>query len=191
MKQSFETYCPLFPGFYNTLFEYDNEDYDIENYNEENGTDLKFDDFTFDYSDYRNRISKCFVNRLETELNTFLPIKIEFQELYSPREYNFSNDSINVKIELDLNILIKLIKERSEDAEKYFLDKYSPCSGFIPFHSKHLSDWLKPSYIMANPAHRIGALLDCLCNIEIAQDDIYYWCDGENYIDYSVNELQS
>ena len=111
MKQTkYNTFCPLFPGFYGTVFEYDNEGQDIESYNEEFGSIFDYEDFTFDYADYRTRVSKAFVNRLETELNSILPVKIEFQELYSPKEYNFSNDAINVSVELNLNVLLAHIK---------------------------------------------------------------------------------
>jgi hypothetical protein len=188
--KSFETFAPLFPGFYGTVFEYDGEGEDIDFYNEENGTDLDYDDFNWNYRDYHERVCKAFVNRLETELKQFLPITIEFQELRSPREYNFANDSINVKVDLNLPELIKLIGDRKEAATQYFKDKYTSCSGFISFHSNDVNDWLDIKYILENPEHRVGALLDCLCAIEIENDDIIYWCDSEYYIDFSPsNEL--
>lgn len=191
MKQTkkYETFCPLFPGFYGSIFEYDNEENDIESYNDENGTDLSYDDFTFDYSEYHNRIASAFVNRLESELNQFLPIKIEFEKIVSPKEYNFTNDSINVSVKLNLKVLIDLINDRKENARTYFKDKYTSCSGFISFHSNDIEDWLNPKYIMERSEHRIGALLDCLCSIEIERDDIYYWVDSENWIDFGVNEV--
>src|SRR5688572_11202133 len=121
----YETFAPLFPGFYGTVFEYDREDDNINSYNEEYKTDLNFDDFDWDYKEYENRVSKAFVNRLETELKQFLPIKIEFQEVQSPKEYNFTNDAINIALKLDLNKLIALIKARKEQAAQYFKDKYT------------------------------------------------------------------
>jgi len=187
--QTFETFCPLFPGFYGTVFEYDNEESDIESYNEENKTDLSFDDFNFDYADYRKRVAKAFVNKLESELKYWLPdINIEFQELYSPMEYNFTNDSINVSIQVDLNELLGLIEARKEDAAKYFKDKYTSRSGFISFHSADIDNWLDPDYILQDSKHRIGALLDCLCSIEISEDDIIYWADSESWIDFCQKE---
>lgn len=187
--KTFETYAPLFPGFYGTVFEYDDEEYDIEYYNEENKTNLSYDDFVWNYGEYKNRIAKAFVNRLESELNYFLPIKMQYEEISSPKEYNFYNDSINVKVELDLKELLKLIKDRKEQAATYFKENYTSCDGFISFHSNDVNDWLKESYILKEPKHRIGALLNCLCNIEMDIDDIIYWCDGENYIDFSpINE---
>lgn len=185
MKTTYDTFAPLFPGFYNTVFEYANEAEDIEYYNEENKTDLGYDDFNWNYKEYSNRVAKCFCNRLETELKLYIDISIEFQEIYSPREYNFYNDSIFCKIELDLNELLKLIAERKEQAEKYFLDRYTSYDGFISLHSNDIKDWLNKKYILADSKHRIGALLNCLCEIEIDSEDIIYWCDSESYIDFS------
>lgn len=184
MNHQFKTFAPLFPGFYGTVFEYDNEEYDIEYYNEENGTDLKYDDFNWNYSEYHNRVCRAFVNRLESEINYFLPVKVDFEEIVSPKFYNFSNDSVNISVELDLQQLLSLIEQRKEEATQYFKDKYTSCSGFISFHSNDIEDWLDMDYILEKPEHRIGALLDCLCSIEIDQDEIIYWTDGESYIDF-------
>lgn len=188
----YETFCPLFPGFYGTVFESSNEEYEIHSYNEENKTELGYDDFTWDYEEYEQRIGKCFVSRIEKELKQYLPIKMEFQNIHSPKEYNFANDSINICVSLSLDRLIKLIKDRQKDAAVYFKDKYTSCSGFISFHSNDLTDWLNKKYILEKPQHRIGALLDCLCFCEINQDDIIYWCDDKTgYINYTVNKQET
>lgn len=186
----YETFAPLFPGFYGTGFEYDRESEDIEYYNEENKTDLSYDDFEWDYSEYHNRVAKSFINRLESELRQFLPIKIGFQRISSPKEYNFANDSIYIAVSLSLPRLIGLIKDKKEEAAQYFKDKYTSCSGFISFHSPNIENWLNKKYILEKPEHRIGALLDCLCSIEIDRDDIIYWCDSEFYIDFAPKEEQ-
>lgn len=184
----YNTFCPLFPGFYNTVFECDSEEREMDSYNEENGTDYKYDDFTFDYTDYNNRIAKAFVNRVERELKAFLPIKLEFQEVISPKEYNFRNDSINISATLSLDKLLKLIRDRYKDAVLYFKNTYTSCSGFISHHSNDITDWLRKEYILENPEHRIGALLNCLCSIEIDKDDIIYWCDDEMHISAELKE---
>lgn len=187
----YDTFCPLFPGFYGTVFEPSCEESEIYDYNKENKTDLGYDDFTWDYSEYNNRVAKSFLNRLEKELNYFLPIKIEFQRIHSPREYNFTNDSIYISVELDLPALIKLLRERKKDAAAYFRHTYTSCSGFISHHSNDITDWLNEAYILQKPEHRIGALLNCLCFCEINEDDIIYWCDDETgYISYTINEQE-
>lgn len=187
-QQTYQTYCPLFPGFYGSTFEYDNEEDDINSYNEEHGTDLNFDDFTWDYKEYHVRVAKAFVNKLELELRDYLPVKFEFEELISPKYYNFSNDSINVTVEVNLDDLLALIKERGEEAAEYFKAKYTSRSGFISHHSNDLADWLDKEYILEKPNHRIGALLSCLATIEIDKDRIIYWAEGENWCDYSPKE---
>lgn len=188
----YETFCPLFPGFYNTVFQYDGEDSDIQYYNEENGTDLGYDDFKWDYKDYQNRVGKAFCSRLESELKQFLPIKIQFQSISSPREYNFTNDSIYVAASLSLDKLIKLIRDRSKEAAAYFRNTYTSRSGFISHHSNSLYDWMNKAYILEKPEHRIGALLDCLCSIEIDQDNIIYWADSETgYISFEAKAQET
>ena len=181
----YNTFCPLFPGFYNTTFEYYNEEDDINNYNEEHGTKLSYDDFEWNYKDYEDRTGRAFVSKVESELKQFLPIGIEFQQISSPKEYNFTNDSIYISVNLSLDKLIKLIKDRKESAATYFKETYTSCSGFISFHSSNISDWLNKGYILENPDHRIGALLSCLCSIEIDADDIIYWAEGEGYMDFT------
>lgn len=184
----YNTFCPLFPGFYNTVFECNSEDQEIDSYNEEYGTSYGYDDFKFDYRDYEMRIAKSFVNRLEKELNVFLPIKIEYERISSPKEYNFINDSIYVVIDVDINELLKLIIARFNEAKEYLEETYTSRSGFISYHSEGIADWLNKDYILENTGHRIGALLNCLCSIEIDQDNIIYWCDDEMHISVELNE---
>lgn len=185
----YETWCPLFPGFYESEFEYNGEEQDIESYNEENKTDLKWDDFNFNYKDYHQRVSRAFANKMESELNSIIPVKMEFQELYSPKEYNFYTDSIWCKVRVSIAGLIKLINNNRTEAAAIFKSKYTSCSGFISFHSSQIKDWIDRKYILQDPRHRVGALLECLAEIEgIAPDSD--WTSNENWIDFSVNEKQ-
>lgn len=185
----YQTYCPLFPGFYNSFLEYSNEDSDIEHYNDENGTNYDYDDFEWNYVEYQKRVAKSFVNRLEFELNTFINVRINFQEIISPKLYNFSTDSVNVEIKVNLKELIGLISDRKDLATQYFKDKYTSCSGFISFHSNDINDWLNIAYIKENEAHRVGSLLECLATLEIDSDNITYWADDETcYMDYCIKE---
>ena len=51
------TYLPVFPGFYNTIFEFNDEDQEIDYYNDERESkglsELEYDQFDFDYRAYR------------------------------------------------------------------------------------------------------------------------------------------
>ncbi len=175
MKQSYKTWCPLFPGFYGTIYEPD-ETSEIESYNDEYKTDLNYDDFNFDYDQYYKDLSTEYVNKLEVEINSnILPVKMTFEAVQSPREYNFTNYSINIDLEIDLDELINIISNNKDKAAEYFKDKYTSCSGFISFHSNDIEDWLNIEYINEKPAHRIGALLECACYVNgISDDEMMY-----------------
>lgn len=106
MKQSFDTWCPLFPGFYNTVFEPDEESL-IQQYNVCNNTNYSYEDFEWDYKGYFESIGRGFVERLEAKFQELLPIKIEYQSIYHPKYYNYSNDEVNVRVTVSLNRLLR------------------------------------------------------------------------------------
>ena len=71
-----------------------------------------------------------------------------------------------------------------EESEKYIKETYTSHSGFISFHSNKIEDWLNKEYILENPEHRIGGLLECICFAEIDTDNIYDWCDSGYYMEF-------
>ena len=97
-----QTFLPVFNGFYNTFFEniIDNAvDNQIEYYNEQNSTKLIYDDFNFDFDSIMQEICKDAVSKIEEKLNEMgMDCSIIYKNLVSPREYNFANDSINMKL---------------------------------------------------------------------------------------------
>src|SRR6478609_3261132 len=103
-----EIALPVFNGFYGTHFECDCEENEIED-------GKTYDDYTWDYKDYELRIARACVDKVEHNLKAVgFPCVITFQSIYSPKEYNFKNDSINVLIEYkhaDLKKIIADIKE--------------------------------------------------------------------------------
>ena len=181
-----ETYCPLFPGFYNTIFE-PNEDNEIEYHNDENNTDLSYDDFEFDYADYRERVSSAFTNSFEVEFQDIMPVEIKYQSISSPQYYNFSNDSINIEVDLDFDKLMQFVNDKKEDLRKYIRDNYTSRDGFNSFHSNDIEDWCDPEYVSENLSHRVGALMEALLLTIVNQDDIYHWAESEMfYIGYKL-----
>jgi len=97
------TWCPEFPGFYNTIYE-PQEDSEIEHINDirtEKGLNpAEFDAFDFDYAEYFEAVSLNFVMAVESELiEAGYITAMKHEGLISPKEYNFSNDSINCAVE--------------------------------------------------------------------------------------------
>lgn len=140
-----QTYCPAFPGFYETRFSID-LDNDIECLDEiriENG--LKpidnFNDLKVDYDGYENEIARKFCSQIEALLNDMgVKCSIVFESVVSPREYNFTTDSINCTIEIKNSLhIVRLINENFEKWTEYLKERFTSYDGFISYYD---SDWL-------------------------------------------------
>ena len=174
-----ESYLPIFPGFYNTLFECDCEESEIE----EGKT---YDDYDFDYADYHKRVAERCVEAIENELKDF-NIKVEFQDLISPRFYNFSNDSINVEYTLENNsfdLVLDYLNENKEEFKTYIKERYTSYDGFSSFYSNDADVWLN-EYLKDDKkqAHAFGAVLDfILFNEEYTSENLYGDVCDEMYV---------
>ena len=143
MKQIYETWLPVFPGFYGTIFEA-SEDYEIDCINEvreSNGLDpLTWDDIEFDYSQYETDVVESCINVLECELTDFVS-RIKLQCINSPKEYNFANDSANIEIKIKPMEISKFINTNFDSFTKYIHDRYTSRSGFWSHYSNNANDW--------------------------------------------------
>jgi hypothetical protein len=187
-KISFDTWCPLFPGFYGTFFECDEEN-EIYNHNSEHGTDLSYDDFEFDYDDYHDRVASAFCDGFERAFSDILPIRVTMQKVSSPKYYNFHNDTIDIEVELDFDELMRKVVEQKDILKKYIAETYTSRDGFISHHSNDIEDWCTPAYILEKSAHRIGALLEGLAfaNIDDVKSEVYEWAANETcWVNYKV-----
>ena len=172
-----ETYLPVFPGFYSTIFE-PCEDGEIEYINDlraEKGLKpLEFDAFEFDYRTYENDVSISCCEILESELSEFID-SIKFQALQSPKFYNYSNDSINCEIDVKINKVMEYLKNHESDWNDYLKDNYTSRSGFISSYDNFVDspDWSKDAIISGG--HQLGAVLNFLCiEKDITQETLYY-----------------
>lgn len=190
----FETFLPLFTGFYETSFEPDesNEIEGVNNERENKGLNpITFDQFEFDYKGYNLEISKKCTSFLSDELIKLgFVTAINFQNLHSPREYNFRNDSINVEIELskkNIKAINAFLKANIDEFEGFLIENYTSCSGFISFHSRDPKKWF-PTEWQEKPSHKLGAILGFICEInEITEENLLTACE-EIYIETSNYE---
>ena len=191
------TFLPIFNGFYNTLFEnlIDNAtDNAIEWHNETNGTNLSYDNFDFDFASIQNEICKDAASKVEEKLNEIgINCTIDFENLLSPREYNFNNDSINIEINFKkFSQVIEILKQNYDSFSQYIKDNYTSYDGFISNYSSYASDWIKDLREDAeNETHKVGAVLDfILQEIEDYKPENLYFELYENdyFINYTINE---
>ena len=182
-----ETWLPVFPGFYNTIFE-PCKDMEIESLYEarkENGfpdDTIGFEHYKFDYTEYEQQIAKNCCKAIETELkDNKLVDSIKFESVQSPREYNFENDSINCTISIsDENIkaIVNLLLENKELFAKYLKDNYTSYDGFISFFPNELDKWLEMTNIetfQENP-HVLASLFEFILSniLDYGHLDLYY-----------------
>lgn len=190
-----ESYLPIFPGFYCTIFE-PCEDNEIEYYQNEYGKHIQYEDIKFFYEDYRNDVGMYCCDYVENELNFYLQtsIKINFQNIYSPKFYNFKNDSINCEYSFsneDFNKIHSFLLENKDQFEIYLKENFTSFDGFISFYSNKLESWLNYSlndYL--NDSFLMGAILDFILKecIENPIIDMYYHCQDHCYLSSELKE---
>jgi len=177
-----KTFCPLFSGYYNSFFEPDNEENEIQEINyqrkEQGKKPINYDDAIFDYKQYFEECSKEIVNFCEDKTNEILEsdFKFTYEETVSPREYNYTNDSINISISVPDSDVLKLynyINANFEEFTTYIKDKYTSCSGFTSFYTNDSKQWLKLD--IYEDVMILGTLLDFILKNECEEIDLYYY----------------
>ena len=188
--KTIETYLPIFNGFYGTLFETHGEDEEINDINqqrEENGfSEIDFSDCKFDYKEYEKRVAEKCTEVIEFELNEILKIRMnfEFQSVISPREYNFTNDSINIEVKIeDLNSIKDYLRENQENFGEYLRENYTSYDGFISSWSNNPAIWFSYLDKEDRMEHVLGSVMNfILINEGYEVIDLYHNLDGANYI---------
>lgn len=166
------TWLPQFSGFYNTIWEPD-ETREIEYVNErrkELGLEpITFDDCEFDYATYNLRVVKGIASIVGSALKKGGYIKVmEFEQIVSPREYNFRNDSANVIVTLtqknEKAIKQVLLTNEIKWAE-WLENHYTSYSGFISSYPNTIEAYMDGCPL--EDAHKLGMILQFICDLLI------------------------
>ena len=187
-------WLPIFPGFYNTIFE-GNEEGEIEYYMQETGNDdLGYDDIDFDYESYNDNAVLYCVDWVQTELNDLgFNIEVKNYSLHSPKYYNFSNDSINCDYHFNNDELLRVISyltRNKEEFAKYIKDRYTSRSGFISSYSNDANDWIADLVDFDNDNHKFSSILQFILINELGDDlqmEMYYNIQ-DNYLIGTLKE---
>ena len=179
--KTIKTWCPIFSGFYGTHWEMD-EPSEIESYNQEYNTSLDYDDYDYDYKQYMVDVCTSFVYIFNDKIKEIIPSikEVILEEVRSPREYNFANDSIDIEMKCTNQIhkdirdyLIKYAKEWG----KYLHERYTSCSGFISSYPNYAEGWINETkdYDDLN-SHYLGSILEFISKNEEFEEfeDFYY-----------------
>jgi hypothetical protein len=141
----------------------------------------------FGVTDYRSifySIARAYTNAFDRVVSEELgiPLKLEFDDMDSPREYNFSTDRIFCMV--PLSAVEALMRRSAEEGHKRLADciedRFTSRSGFSSYYSNDLADWLeKPLEIWDH--NELGTLLRALMDDPEDRDlSVYYAvCDGD------------
>jgi len=192
-----ETFLPLFSGFYGTNweFEYYNIDDDIKNQRESKGlySEYNIDDVKIDFESYENDVVKNFAEALQENLSEYnIVTKIEVQKIIHPKYYNFKNDSVDVIIEYNAEVLKDFIYSHRENFCKYLKSKYTSCDGFISHYSNDFETWETESHSFSDfskNGHYLGSILDFICHELNITEFIFYETVMENI--YTLNYAEN
>ena len=187
-NKEIKTWLPIFPGFYGTLFEPNEEPY-IED-------GKTYEDYDFDYDRYYNDTGIYSCDAIEKKLQDWFPsIKVKYEEVISPAFYNYTNDSINCTISIsedDYKKLLEMLGEKEKGFSEYLRERYTSRSGFMSFYSPYFDDWMEyltDTNDTDNLQHCIASALqfilldDCYDQLEL-----YYDLDGKVDVDFWLKE---
>ena len=173
------TWLPIFSGFYGSHFEFDYYQLTDCLYEDETAINTDLKDFIndiisdhIDNSQYENDVSKHCTDFISSYCQEHFPDiieSVEYESLYSPKEYNFSNDSINCIMSVNFNKLLKTFSKQ-ENAARFLKDNYTSRDGFISHYSNKLTDWVKNAF--TDQVHSVGKMLEFL--LLENDDQIYY-----------------
>jgi len=208
MKENIKanTWLPIFPGFYETIFDEDFEselDYvkdeiikDKEDYEDEKKLIEEYfygcDAYIKLWKEYKQDVIEQVTKLVEKWLieNGFVK-SVKLEGLQSPREYNFMNDSISIAVEFDGDAekVQQYIKEHMEAWKTYLKEHYTSCPGFWSSYDNdpESNDWKLPNCL--DNGHKSGAVLDFIMRNE-GLDEMWMYEDYENRVSINDEELR-
>jgi len=181
------TYLPVFGGLYGNIYEDKMEvDEAIEHINTEYNKSIGYDDLVIDYQGANLSISKKIFNIVTGELERMNLINgSEFEKFVSPREYNFTNDSIDCTLKFskeNVDNIKKYIVDNSKEWEEYLKERFTSRSGFSSFYENKPdgADWSDIRECLKDKT-KCGVVLDfILLNEGFDENEVY--CKLEFYM---------
>jgi hypothetical protein len=207
------TFCPIFPGFYESHYmhsyidiseiDYFKTDFDTELNEKEKDFVIEEMWRTKSYDNsvdmYRTEIIEKHCEVVSEKIADILECECEILNpvLWSPKYYNYETDSINCNISIDLNKVLHYIKENKDQWVKFCKDRYTPYDGFIPHYDTNEVIELTEHNLTIEP-HFLGTVLEFILINEEMQDDVirevlesvYYSIDFDGIIEELKEEIE-
>lgn len=195
MKISIE--LPFFPGFYESdlensdtsywaiknELEYYQDPYTLKEHPEYKG--LTEDDLDFNHSDYEKDMTEAFMNAWR-EYAPEIVESVEFDEIVSPKYYNFSTDRLFATVELRgdwQDIMRTFMSENAEWLKKRIKDDWTSYDGFCSFMDNDSSEWERHLFVEQDGRY-ISTMLGYMMyreNDDIRNDIVFRALDSDVY----------
>ncbi len=166
---------------YNTILDPDN--ISIEENLDYFCTSNKNSLYTFNFDKYKEKILEAISEILPKKIE-LSGIEIEFSlgNIYSPNEYNFKKDNVEIIVTLDVDKLYDIVKD--DEAFDSFLNKeYSSYDGFMSFNPNSLKDWNNENDDDRKASTAINYLLQKNNFHKIDEYEIY------NFMEYDITDF--
>lgn len=201
--ETFETWCPCFPGFYESpLYHSDMDYYETEAIVNDYPTKIPRDllryffrenrcgsrgEVQMDFARYQKDVAIKFCEVVADHLAEIIDgCVIEYEGIVSPREYNFRTDVVHCSIKFNPDEAVWYCRRHADQFAEYLIANYKSRDGFISFHSYDPADWLDPQNW---GGHEPGAILDFIlrnergdeCEAELSQEALEDIYQGDYY----------
>ncbi len=160
-----KTYLPLFRGFYGSIWEDPCFDGEEEIFDLPDG--VEFYEFV-DWKSYHEAVAKSLCEEVSELLSDFVSA-IKFESVVSPKEYNYSSDSINCEVTFDKRLVGSYLSSNNEAFKEYIKNNYTSYDGFISHYSDDSVEWLKGWW---SDPHKVGSVLQFICENEGYEEPI-------------------
>jgi hypothetical protein len=177
-----ETWLPVFSGFYGTIWEGDREEeLEIDGINEKREelglSPVEWDAVEFDYEGYMKDVCERLTRYIGEELKRKgLIAGYRFQSIRSPREYNFTNDAVDVEYTLvkeNVRAIGRYLMHHRKAFEEYVKETYTSRSGFVSSYSNDAGVWLKDIQDTVTHRHKLGSVLNFILLNEDDEIEVY------------------
>lgn len=176
------TNLPAFYGYYGSTFDDVDTSSELEYINgerAENGLpELENDNLIeWNYKEYYSQLNLQLCDCVEDFLTELKLIKsIEFIALHSPKYYNFTNDVIECKIDVNSKNIRKYINNNLEEFTNHLIENHKSRDGFSSFYEYDLDFWLDRIENFKQLDHiETNSILSFICENEgfILENELY------------------
>ena len=172
-----ESWLPIFPGFYGSIWEFNIDDDlqaldDINERRQELNLDKidkssfmeNYPEFEIDMDEVKEHVGYNYCEKIQEILKDFCE-KIEFTEIWSPKFYNYSNDTIHCTYIIskdNISKIIDYIKSNKDEFSEHLKDRFTSRDGFISNYSNQYDDWIKKIETKSweNFQHEFGSIVE-------------------------------